>query len=364
MSFRSGRLVVEELQNIWATKLSSLTVLGIGLAMGLLAPTLSCVDSLRIMELNDRFVEAGVNVLVVTRNENLPLPAQRCEALNRLTGVIAAGGIDTARVLYLSSRPGQPISFLYGTRHASNLIWSNDPESALAGASIVVGSELGRSYGLRPGYLAGIVSTTVPRDTTQTVRVDHVARSTVRTTTADTTMFVVRPSETVSRCLVEVTPQAADYFASILTGWWDPIEDVVISAHFIDTSRAYAPLSTQLENRASRWAPMAALATLALISIGYVRSRKWDFATYRRLGLTLKGVVVFALIDTGVLILLPVLIGASLWLAFLAPVDIAGTAGRLATLDLAMLVVSLPLIAPILTAVIARTNPTDVFAER
>jgi hypothetical protein len=362
MTFNSVRLVVEELRNIWATKLASGGVVAVALMIGVLVPMLGASESQQLVNMNARYLEAGVSTFVVTRSQNLPLSSARCEELNRIAGVVSAGGIESDEVAYLAARPGQPISLVFGSRNATNLIWPNDRN--IEGASVVVGSELGRLYGLRSNSLAGIVTQADPHDIDRIVLVDYVAHSTIRTRTADSTIFVVRPSETIRRCLVEASADATHKVADLLSGWWDPINDIVISPLFIDTSRTYSSLSIQLDNRMSRWAAPIAGVALIFMSMGYVISRRWDFATYRQLGLTVKGAIIFALLETGLLILVPVLMGASFWLAFLARVSGGDLPRQLAIFDLAALISVIPLIVPINALVIGRTRPSHVFAER
>lgn len=361
--FSIRRLVIEEATNVLAARLASGSLFLAALAAGFLVPAVNFSESLQIVETNSKFVEAGVNVVVASRGDKNPLDGRRCEELNRLEGIASAGGVGVADTVYLSTRPGQAVTLIPGTTHAAELIWPNDSPDTLRAASIVVGASIGRDYGLVPGSLIKLATSAGGGESTTAI-VDYVASPTTRTAEADTTILYRAAITSVASCYVEYTSAGRGTLGSVVSGWWDPVTNVILSPLFVDRSGAFEPLSSALQSRMSQWVGLAAAALSGALFVAYVRSRRWEFATYVRLGLTAGGATIFAFVDSYLLLLLPMAVGFSLWLTVDASMTTVDVPSKTAVLSSLVAFASVPLFVPLVAVVIARGAPSSIFAER
>jgi hypothetical protein len=233
----------------------------------------------------------------------------------------------------------------------------------LRAASVVVGASIGRDYGLVPGSLIKLATPAGGGESTTAI-VDYVASPTTRTAEADTTILYRAEITSVAACYVEYTSAGRGTLGRVVSGWWDPVTNVILSPLFVDRSGAFKPLSSTLPSRLSQWVGLVAAGLSGALLVAYVRSRRWEFATYVRLGLTTGGAAIFAVVDAYLLLLLPMAIGFSLWLTVDASMGTVDIPSKVAVLSSLVTFASVPLFVPLIAIVIARGAPSSIFAER
>jgi hypothetical protein len=291
-----------------------------------------------------------------------PISAGRCDQLNALTGVIAAGGIVSRDAVRVATRPNESVELIRGTAGLAAILWPGVQLDQSEGVDFVSGSRNAETYGLDNGvYLA--LSDGNDWAMTEPVLVSQVADPSTRKRSLDSAFFeAVPPDGSIVECLVEASPGARKKVEAILVGWFPPESGTSVSPYF----QLIDPGSTaeqKLQNRITQHLPWAALLVIVTAVIGIWHSRRQDFALYRSLGLRNTQFLFFLVLESALLVLIPVSLGLFIALFFMEG-EIGSLAVRLSLLDGLRLVFLLPLIPLVSYPLLIRSISLDTLRGR
>lgn len=361
--FRKEELAAEELKNVGASSWASAVLATCCLLIAGAVPFLNMLDVTSTLATDSNFIEAGISTLVVTRSDGVDLDAARCEDLNEVDGVTVAAAIDDPATVYASSRPNSPISLRQGSAHAAQMFWATPESVDTAASSVIVGASLAKDLGVASGDRLGLVldaASSAP----QVATVDHVASESSRIRGSASTVMLQGPITRASSCYVQLAVAAPPELAAVLTGWWDPAPKVSVSPLFVDASGTYVPLAQKMSARWGNWSGGVMLVAVLALCIVYHSLRRWDYALYRRLGLTTFEAAIVSTVAFVPLVLLPSFIGLALWLAVSTVMKFDAGAVLYVFRDLAPFLSGLWICLLVITLLTARVRPAEVFAER
>ncbi|QHC67313.1 hypothetical protein GSU68_12565 [Rathayibacter sp. VKM Ac-2759] len=279
--FRLGVIAQEAVRTVVGQPALGAVALGSALLAGLLVPALTAADVGAIESAAAERVLAGSTVLTISAKDRLPLPANRCDALRSVSGVVGAGGVTSSATV--PSADGLSVTLVTATPGYAEVVWPGDslrrdmPRSAVAG--VLLASRAGLDG---PGTLAGLVVA----GETRSAQIDQVAAASPRMSFLDRAVVLAEPaSGTVVECLVEADDQALAGVEAIAVSWF-PAEYETTTAPFDPTLGQERELDTRLAERLSAAGPPLG-AVLSAMGIGATwLARRRDLALYRSLGLS------------------------------------------------------------------------------
>ncbi|MGV3712833.1 ABC transporter permease [Pseudolysinimonas sp.] len=314
-------------------------------AAGIVIASVSQVGALS--DAHDLFLQRGGAIARVTPIDDAALDAQRCEELNKLPGVVAAGGVANERVSRMVMAPQVSVVVVEGTPSLARVFWPDStPQASLS--SSVAGHDISERFGLAAG---GMIELRSNDGSISTLQVGAGAPAGIRNDSLDRTIFV--PSASVGRvgaCLVEMEVGATRPIANILVGWFG--ERVGVSPY----AQVEGPSAAGLVNRLSRFLPVGAALVILAMFASWVWSRRGDHALYRLLGLTTPQLLIMVLVEYTLIVLLPVSWGICAALAFSRPALADPLVLQAVAADLAVLGASLMTVPAVVLGVSNRRN--------
>jgi uncharacterized protein YhhL (DUF1145 family) len=275
--WRIRSVVIEASSNVAAAAMRTLLITaGFGMAFG----------SIVWIELD--FTTDLLGYVGVVTSEELPIPAASCEALNGLTGVVAAGGIRQSGLTSVESAPGTLFQRAYITVGIIR-VWDPSARRVPSNGAHGLGSAAARYLGVRSG------SPITPSG--ETTRPAYVIGLERRNEQASGWFFnIVPPHGVVDQCWVELAPTAyAGWIAAIPAQF--PHHQVAVRrvAALDQFSRDPA---TELERRSHRFAWLAVGAILAAITSIASWFRRSEMGVYRAFGMPRVGLLLMHQVET------------------------------------------------------------------
>lgn len=354
--FRPLTLVTEVLRNLWANPLSSAVSLAIAIAVGFGVPTATLVEVTNIRADEDKEVRAGSNVLRVTGDERTPLPAARCEQINSVPGVLAAGGVVSRSTVFASARPGDLITLVSGTPSLGMVLWPGEGHGAVPPpATVVAGEAASKAFGLGIASIFAFSTRSDPRPVSASV--DRVAGASSRERQLDASIFIAAaPVGNVDECLVEAMPGARSSVAHVAAGWFATSGEVVVSPLYLSTSKSATP-EERLATRTTQYLPLVAAAALGVGMFTGWFSRRAELSLYRMLGLGQGETILMLATEMVAAVILPMSIGLVVAMAVMpqyGTLEIILATGD--ALRMVCLLVPIPLIGWVMMRPLTRTD--------
>lgn len=300
-TFAGVVIVRETVANLLAHRILS----GLLASVGIIAPCLALV--LAISEVNgiaareQELVDRGATVFSITAVDREPLSASRCDALNGIGGVIAAGGIVGVESLHALLPDYRFLPLASATPGLARIYW---PESAARGTGVTVGAGTASDFGLVAGSLLAVSG----GEDARYLPVADAAAPSPRSEAYDLALLeAVAPAGGTYECLVEGRPGAGRDLEAALVGWF-PGVPTSIHPYFSlpDTGRTPA---AEMRDRLSFWLPLAAAGLVTAALLTWWMMRRPELALYAVLGLNRNALLLMLVVDWAVLAVLPGSIG-------------------------------------------------------
>ncbi|TFD00504.1 FtsX-like permease family protein [Cryobacterium sinapicolor] len=360
--FGLGVLARETVRNLGsAPALLTLAVI-MGLASGLAVPLVTAMEVGSVVRDDLAAVAAGTNTLSVAGENRGPISAARCDQLNAISGVISAGGVVSRASVNVASRPNESLELVRGTVGLAAIFWPGDQLDPSKSVAFVSGSRNAVTFGITEGAPIAF-SKVADQSTTTTIVLSQIAAPSTRKTALDSAFFeVVPPVGSIVECLVEASPGARDKVESILVGWFPLTSATSVSPYFQLTDPG-STTEQKLHDRLSQHFPLAALIVTFTTVIAVWYSRRSEFALYRSLGLKKVQFLLLLVLETVVLVFVPIHLGLSLSLYFLTG-QLGSLVVQLALLDGTRLLSLLPLIPLLSFLLLIRSIRLDTLKGR
>jgi hypothetical protein len=333
---RQSRLAFDEvMRNLGSARRRTASLALVSVLIGATVALLTIVDMERISAINEQQYEAGSSAFQVVAPGGARADAVRCNAIQGITGVLAAGGIISADNVRLGVQPDADVSLLTVTPGFVAAAWpglkSASGVSALAGSAYTA---LSWHRNTRVTYTNADGSPTV-------IRLDAVPSSRSMLGLDRVIIAVVPPATTVDTCLVLADPPARSAVAAAVRGWFGEgtsVQDVLVGSALVENPQAL------LDNRLSRFGWLAGGAAIALLLLGSWVARRAEFALYRLLGFRESGVLAMFVAEMALLALVPIQVGALVAIGSRHLEPLVASAFWLDWLRLDLLVIMIPLL--------------------
>ena len=258
-------------------------------ASGALALGLTSAEVTRILDLQDDLVSAGSTSLIVSASRPGGVDAVRCEQLNTVEGVRAAG----ARGSLLSSETDGAKVRAVTRGYAQAVLPGMDPAS-----EVIAGATAAESRHLISG--SGITSP----EQSIALEVDAVASPSLRDPRVNAEVLVIHPPTfSANSCLVVAEPDRHAGVDALLTTWFGA-DDVLIAPLIARGDVTDSPQSL-LESRPGRMISVVAGAGSLMMLLAAWMVRRSDFALYRLLGAEVGALTAGLCLEATVLVVAP-----------------------------------------------------------
>ncbi|MDQ4502616.1 ABC transporter permease [Sinomonas sp. ASV322] len=340
----------EAFATIRSTPVASIATAAAAFVLGFLAIFASFEDLQRIVAAWDRQIAAGSTVLTVASASPEGLSAARCEQLNELDSVVAAGGRSSSSSVTSALLPSRRFTIDVATPHYARVVWPGLGEGA--DSSVVASSTVAQELGLGIGAAVTVQGVTSPYE------VSAVAPAAPRIPQLQNSLVVAEATAPrVEACLVEAVPSAATDVEALLTGWF-PGPDPVAVLRLVPPKDADQDPQSELTRRISIAVPIGAGAGAAALACVLLWARRGDFATYRLAGATRREAFDLFLIEFAHLYAVPLAAGAAAQLALRSPeLGTGAVVVQGLLIDCAALMTSAALAIPLARAYLSRLDP-------
>jgi hypothetical protein len=296
VTFRPPALINEVRRNLLARPLLTCLTISIAFATSLGVLVLSSSEVATIEARHAALINAGANVWMVSSEHGFE--GGKCDNLQGHSGVVAAGFAIERQDAVM--RRGESTSVLSLREVSPGYLRALWPRGTAPGDSVVAGSTLADRLGIGRGSLVVLESDTFP--TGLPLVVDRVAPPSPRDASVDEDLILVRSPDSASRhCLVEAAPGATQ-----------PIEALLLNRFGTGTSTepmvrrsvGVPNASEELQERVSRYLPLAGALVVLCVLLGSWHSRRVEFALYRTSGMSainLFAMLCLELLATGLL---------------------------------------------------------------
>ena len=350
----SSRAVLREaLRNLEATPIRTVLVVLLAIAAGFGVVTSTATDTSGITRRFAQQARAGRFVLVVEATDPAGFEAARCDAFGAVPGVEAAGAtLPPPPAVRSANRPTYPYDQIRVTPGMLGVLYPGVPLGRAASRpGVLVGPAAARDLGLVEG---GILRSRAGRDVPIAGVLPHSPR---RPEVDAKIVSIAAPTVKVRECDVATEPDRVEAVQLAALGWFDAGERPVISP-FLDRSLGRTP-ERELDDRASAWGWVAALALLAVLHLSSWFARRQELALYRLLGLSPGRLLLLLATEAAASILLPVVVGGSVGIARAHIALTASVPRSLTELDLASLLASLVVLPAVAGAALLLRRPLD-----
>lgn len=340
----------EAFATIRSTPVTSISLAILSFAIGFLVTFASLFDIQRITEAWNTKIAAGSSVLSVTTATPNGLSAARCELLNELDSVVAAGGRTSTSSATSLLLPTRRLQVEHVTPHYPRVVWPG--LDAGANLSVVASSLLAKDFGLGPGLAFGVEGQDLPFVVTAVSSADPRIPQLQNSLT-----IAVATSPTVEACLVEAVPSALRDVEALLTGWFAGPDPVHVF-RMVPPKETDQDPQRDLSQRLSMAVPAAAGLAVGALACVLVWARRSDFATYRLAGATRREIFDLFLIEFVHVYVVPLACGILAQLIARTP-NVSGNAAGLQALllDCAALIVASTTAVPVAATYFARLDP-------
>lgn len=248
-------------------------------------------------------IDAGSTTFAVASPVSGGLPSPRCDALQEIDSVVAAGGRISSRSTDLTVIPSQRVQVDVVTPGFPRTMW---PELALTGdLSLVAGSDVSRRLSLESG---NYIDTSKPETTYQ---VSTVAKHAARISRFNNSLVVTSPTDQlVQECYVEAFPGSVDDVERLLGEWFEP--HLAVSVTKVLPPRGTDPdPEVDYQSRVGRFLPILCGLMVSMLSLSMLWARRQEFALYRLLGASHAEAFGIFLVEFLAIYLVPVTIGVT-----------------------------------------------------
>lgn len=348
--------LLEAIANLQSRMLVSLIIAGTSLGAAGATTVLSLAEVEGVLEQQQELVDRGQYVFQVAEEKRRPFSGRRCDAMNSTDGVVAAGGMSSSRPVDIMFDQESNYNVVSVTAGFARVIWPDTPP--LVNAGTVVGSSVAERFGLSNGAHVAFTSGSV---IDEVVPVSAIASASARDRRYDSRIAIISPpSEDVVLCLVEATPGAQDGVGAVLEDTFRNDAGFIVLPLVVPDTVSRTP-QEQLENRITRWTPVASgLLAIALL-LGSWQARSGEFALYRHLGFSRAFVLRLLLVETLYLVWLPIASGVSAMLVIAPPSD--ALVVELVVPDLASLILLTVALIPMGVALLALRSPARMLKD-
>lgn len=269
-------LFIETIKNIRAASVRSLILVLMSSAVGFLTAFLSATDLAEIDNKWTSQLHQGANAWVVTSLEARGLDTVRCDQLNEVDGVLAAGGILGVEKVSSSTAPVRQFDLLDVTPGMIDFLWTSE-EFVYQGTPLLghgISSDLGV---VDEGHI--LLNTTQ-----QMIPVESVQHASRIPSVDDGLVVPSVPDGEVNECYVEAAAGAGSAVERLLISWFPEQPDMSIRA-FVDSATLGTLADVDLRSRVSQYVPFIGGALVSGLSLMFTWTRRSDYAIYRMMGL-------------------------------------------------------------------------------
>ncbi|MDP3952608.1 hypothetical protein [Microbacterium sp.] len=272
--------------------------------------SLSVFESSSIVAQERALREQGAYTLQMYAASGAPLPAERCDALRDVDGVVSAGGVLSTQTIYPKNDSGVGRVLAMVTPGMVEIIWPAEGLKSTTG--LIAGKALSQHFGLRDEAWIGMVGESP-------LKVGAATESSARDENYDNRLVEVAPPiGTITSCYLEAVAGAAVPITALSETWFDPSLDVSVAPVFVADSTATPP-QQRLDERVARLASWSGAAVMVSIFLLTWRSRRGDFALYRSLGLRRGDLTMILTTECVVLLVTPMAVAFLTLLAYTEP---------------------------------------------
>ena len=290
----------ETLRNLRSSIKRTTTIVVIAALVGYVVATLSLADIRNVSELVRQQFNAGSTAFQVVGPGGGRVSAIRCNAITSINGVLAAGGILATEPVQLASQPDETLNVVTVTPDFAAAAW---PSFAGSHSSVIAGSYF-RTLKWTSGTTVKLIR---PSGVESVARIEAVPGAPSMVGLERSIVTTSPPRGEVDTCLVLASPENRSAVASALSGWFGDgtsVQDVLVpSALMTDPAQV-------LRSRPSSFGWLFGGAALMIVLLGVWISRRTEFALYRLLGSSEKFILGNFAIETFLLTLVPIQIGA------------------------------------------------------
>ncbi|WP_425955267.1 hypothetical protein [Xylanimonas sp. McL0601] len=309
MSWSPTGLLGEVARTILARPLQylvvTLVIAGVGLAAGGL-DMIAWRDAAALRTVQE---SAGSLVIRATaRDGSSTIDAAACLALDRSSGVAAAGGIGASRLVHAATSPGLGFRVLPAAGNITQAL--TGASAAPSGPGLIVADAVAEQVGLRAGSLTSIDGTVTPVVAVAPLgqRDQELGRIALTLTTSP---------RTLTACYVAFTDEhALRTLSNLLPATFAATGDNLTLTRMFATGDGIPDPSTLWDTRPARYLYLAAGTLAVLILTITVRAQRHEYAIYLITGTTRAGVAGHVLV-AGHAIVLTALAITIAWLTLL-----------------------------------------------
>ncbi|MEA5457351.1 hypothetical protein SPF06_21765 [Sinomonas sp. JGH33] len=333
-----------------STPVASIATAAAAFLLGFLGIFASFEDLQRIVTAWDRQIAAGSTVLTVASSSPEGLPAARCEQLNELDSVVAAGGRSASSSVTSALLPSRRFTIDLTTPHYARVVWPGLDKGA--NPSVVASSTVAQELGLGAGSGVAVQGVASPYE------VSAVAAAAPRLPQLQNSLVVAEAtSSRVEACLVEAVPSAVTDVEALLTGWFSGPDPVAV-LRLVPPKDADQDPQSELTRRIGVAVPVGAGAGAAALACVLLWARRGDFASYRLAGASRREIFELFLIEFAHLYAVPLAAGATAQLALRSPgLGASAVVGQALLIDIAALLATASVAVPLAKAYLDRLDP-------
>lgn len=356
MNRHRASAALEATANLRSRIAVGVVVAGAVLAAVCATTILSLAEVEGVLEQQQARVDRGEYVFQIMDEERRPFGGGDCDSVNSIEGVVAGGGMSASRSVDVMFDQGANYSVDKVTAGFARVIWPETPP--MVDAATVAGSSVADRFGLSGGAELILTDGSI---VDEVVTIGATASASNRDRRYDARIaLIVPPTEDVVLCLVEATPGAQRGVGAVLDSAFPADEGFVVLPLALSDNSGRTP-QEQLENRITRWTPLAAGLLAVALLVGSWLARSGEFALYRFLGFSRMFVLRLLLVEALYLIWSPAAAGAFLALA-IAPPGSSFSAGLVAS-DLASLALVTVTVVPIGIGLLALRSPARMLKD-
>ncbi|MDR0591807.1 MAG: hypothetical protein LBG60_00830 [Bifidobacteriaceae bacterium] len=349
--------IAEALANLRASPARAVASAVLGLLAGALTVVATSLDVGRIVAYDDDLIATGTNLFIVQRSDGLGLDAARCDSLRSQPGVVAAGGVASAKRVVSTVDSAVSFDLIQASPGYAAVVWPQLQRQAgdgLAVASARVAERLGiaDSGGVpyisaeAADYVEVAVAPGQPRESAQV--------SSVVVPTA--------PTGRLSECWVEAASGAREGVEALALGWFDEPVRMLVTPAMLELPLGSSP-AEQLAQRFSRWIPLAAALVVTAFQTALYLARRADLGLYGLLGLRGCQLAAMVAADSMFTVMAPVGLGMLMAAAWCAS-ELTGAVLAATAWDCLRLAALLTLV-PLVVLVLAKSvKPFDAIRGR
>lgn len=290
----------ETLRNLTSTWQRTIVLAAISLSVGFIVAILTITDVDRVAAVTKQQYDAGSSSFQVVGPGGSRVDALRCQSLEHIDGVIAAGGILHTETVRVTEQPDAEVHLLTVSSGFAAAAW---PSSVRArGASVLAGSAFA-DLSWRNGSDV-VIHYSDGRNAIITIGAVASSRSILG---LERSLLVVEPpSGAVDSCLVLTDPQYRMSVAQSLPGWFGTgtkVQDIFTRSELVADPQAL------MSGRISGFGWLAGGFTVAVIVVGSWLARRAEFALYRLLELREPALLTMLIVEVLFLAFVPIQIG-------------------------------------------------------